>query len=220
MTEEDKQEQEETQEPAADEAGASDDVGEEAAEPAAPSAAAPDDTGAEGEDVGGDVPADAPAAAKPDAEAEEVPGPKQLRKAARAQASGPPKPPRSPEERAVERADRRRRAAASRRRWRASRRAKRGEPGQGTAPADRRPGSQKVRQGTVVSNKADKTITVRIEVARRHPTYEKVVRRSTTLHAHDEANEANEGDVVRVIESRPLSRSKRWRLVEVLERAR
>jgi small subunit ribosomal protein S17 len=72
----------------------------------------------------------------------------------------------------------------------------------------------------VVSNKADKTITVRIEVARRHPTYEKVVRRSTTLHAHDEANEANEGDVVRVIESRPLSRSKRWRLVEVLERAR
>ena len=77
-----------------------------------------------------------------------------------------------------------------------------------------------MRQGTVVSSKADKTITVRIEVVRRHPVYEKVVRRSATIHAHDESNAANAGDVVRVIESRPLSRTKRWRLVEVLERAR
>ena len=59
-----------------------------------------------------------------------------------------------------------------------------------------------------------------LEVARRHPTYEKVVRRTSKLHAHDEANQAQEGDVVRVVESRPLSRTKRWRLVEVLERAR
>jgi small subunit ribosomal protein S17 len=72
----------------------------------------------------------------------------------------------------------------------------------------------------VVSNKADKTITVRIEVARRHTTYEKVVRRSNTLHAHDEANQAQEGDIVRVVETRPLSRSKRWRLLEIVERAR
>ncbi|HEY5285768.1 MAG TPA: 30S ribosomal protein S17 [Solirubrobacteraceae bacterium] len=81
-------------------------------------------------------------------------------------------------------------------------------------------GARKVRQGVVVSDKADKTITVRIDVARRHRRYEKIVRSSNTLHAHDEKNEAHEGDVVRVIESRPLSRLKRWKLVDVLERAR
>jgi small subunit ribosomal protein S17 len=81
-------------------------------------------------------------------------------------------------------------------------------------------GSPKVRQGIVVSDKADKTITVRIDVARRHRRYEKIVRSSSTLHAHDENNDAHEGDVVRVIESRPLSRSKRWKLVDVMERAR
>ena len=81
-------------------------------------------------------------------------------------------------------------------------------------------GARKVRQGVVVSDKADKTITVRIDVARRHRRYEKIVRSSSTLHAHDENNEAHEGDVVRVIESRPLSRIKRWKLVDVLERAR
>jgi small subunit ribosomal protein S17 len=72
----------------------------------------------------------------------------------------------------------------------------------------------------VVSDKADKTITVRIDIARRHRKYQKIVRSSTTLHAHDERNEANAGDTVRVVESRPLSRTKRWRLVEVLERAK
>ena len=79
---------------------------------------------------------------------------------------------------------------------------------------------RKVRQGVVVSDKADKTITVRISSARRHRRYEKIVRSSRTLHAHDENNDAHEGDVVRLIESRPLSHTKRWRLVEVLERAR
>ncbi|WP_349260461.1 30S ribosomal protein S17 [Baekduia sp.] len=82
------------------------------------------------------------------------------------------------------------------------------------------PGSPKERLGTVTSNKADKTITVRIDVARRHRRYQKIVRSSTTLHAHDETNDANIGDVVRIIESRPLSATKRWRLVEVLERAK
>jgi small subunit ribosomal protein S17 len=77
-----------------------------------------------------------------------------------------------------------------------------------------------VRLGKVVSSKADKTITVRIEVARRHRRYQKIVRSSTTLHAHDERNDANEGDLVRVIEARPMSRTKRWRLVEILERAK
>ncbi|HEV7459685.1 MAG TPA: 30S ribosomal protein S17 [Solirubrobacteraceae bacterium] len=81
-------------------------------------------------------------------------------------------------------------------------------------------GRPKVRQGVVVSDKPDKTIVVRIDISRRHPRYEKIVRSSTTLHVHDESNDANAGDTVRVVESRPLSRTKRWRLVEVLERAR
>jgi small subunit ribosomal protein S17 len=85
------------------------------------------------------------------------------------------------------------------------------------APAE---GKRSVRQGIVVSDKADKTITVRIDFARRHRRYEKIVRSSSTLHAHDEQNDAHEGDTVRVIESRPLSKSKRWKLVDVLERAR
>ena len=79
---------------------------------------------------------------------------------------------------------------------------------------------RKVRVGVVVSDKADKTITVRIDVTRRHRMYKKIVRESSTLHAHDERNEAHAGDTVRVIESRPISRTKRWRLVEVVERAR
>ena len=81
-------------------------------------------------------------------------------------------------------------------------------------------GTRRVRQGIVVSDKAAKTITVRIDTARRHRRYEKIVRSSSTLHAHDENNDAHEGDTVRVIESRPLSRTKRWALVDVLERAR
>ena len=72
----------------------------------------------------------------------------------------------------------------------------------------------------VVSAAADKTITVRIDVTRRHRRYSKIVRTSSKLHAHDERNDANAGDTVIVRESRPLSRTKRWRLVEVLERAK
>ncbi|HEY5430067.1 MAG TPA: 30S ribosomal protein S17 [Solirubrobacteraceae bacterium] len=79
---------------------------------------------------------------------------------------------------------------------------------------------QKVRQGVVVSDKADKTITVRIDTARRHRRYAKVVRTSRTLHAHDESNDAHIGDTVSVREARPLSRLKRWRLVDVIERAK
>ena len=77
-----------------------------------------------------------------------------------------------------------------------------------------------MRLGKVVSDKADKTITVRIDIAKRHRRYRKIVRSSSTLHAHDERNDANEGDLVRVVECRPMSRTKRWRLVEILERAR
>ena len=79
---------------------------------------------------------------------------------------------------------------------------------------------RKTRQGIVTSDSRDRTITVRIDTSRRHPIYGKTVRQSTTLHAHDEENTAGVGDVVRVIESRPLSKQKRWRLVEIIEKAR
>ena len=79
---------------------------------------------------------------------------------------------------------------------------------------------RKVRQGVVVSDARDKTITVLLETARPHPVYKKTVRRSAKLHAHDERNEASVGDTVRVMETRPLSRQKRWRLVEIVQRAR
>ena len=132
---------------------------------------------------------------------------------------------RTPEERAAERAENRRRAAAARRAWRAKRRDKRRSSAAERdrtpqAPAREHGGRPRERSGVVVSDKADKTITVRIDTARIHRTYGKVVRESSTLHAHDERNEAHVGDTVRVVESRPLSRTKRWRLVQVLERAR
>jgi small subunit ribosomal protein S17 len=125
-----------------------------------------------------------------------------------------------------ERAEARKVKAAARSRYRANARAKRnekrGEPGPAktASPVEHGPGAPKERLGTVVSSKADKTITVRIDTARRHRRYQKIVRSSTTLHAHDENNDANAGDTVRIIESRPLSATKRWRLVEILERAK
>jgi small subunit ribosomal protein S17 len=131
------------------------------------------------------------------------------------------------EQRAAERAARREKNAKARRAYRAKQKTKRAERGPveaSTAPApearEHGPGRPKVRTGRVISAKPDKTITVRIDVTRRHQVYKKIVRSSTTLHVHDERNDANEGDLVRVVESRPLSRMKRWRLVEVLERSR
>ena len=85
-------------------------------------------------------------------------------------------------------------------------------PDRGTR--ERVAGSAKVRLGTVTSSKADKTITVRIDTARRHRKYEKIVRSSMKLHAHDESNDANEGDLVKVIECAAAVRHKRWRLDE------
>ena len=86
--------------------------------------------------------------------------------------------------------------------------------------AERERGRRKVRTGVVVSDGMDKTVVVRIDRAFRHPLYRKTVRRSKKLAAHDEANEAHVGDRVRVVETRPLSKSKRWRLVEIVERAK
>ena len=130
------------------------------------------------------------------------------------------KPQLSPEEWAAQREGARKARAAERRKEREAARAKKGEAKAGTPVAERTPNAAKVRQGIVVSDKGEKSITVRIDIARRHPTYEKVVRRSRTLHAHDERNEAGEGDVVRIVETRPLSKTKRWRLVEVVEKAK
>jgi small subunit ribosomal protein S17 len=86
-------------------------------------------------------------------------------------------------------------------------------------PVDKRP-KRRLKQGRVVSDKMDKTIVVLSETRVAHPVYGKIVRKSVKFKAHDEKNEAKAGDTVRIAESRPLSRDKRWRLVEVIERAK
>jgi ribosomal protein uS17 len=99
------------------------------------------------------------------------------------------------------------------------------------APATRKPivrlekpeherGRRQERQGTVVSDAMEKTIVVRVDVVKAHPRYKKVVRRSVKFHAHDETSQAKVGDVVRIVETRPLSKTKRWRLAEVVEAAK
>lgn len=79
---------------------------------------------------------------------------------------------------------------------------------------------RKTRTGKVTSNKMDKTIVVAIENHVKHPLYNKIVKRTYKLKAHDENNECNIGDTVKVMETRPLSKDKRWRLVEIIERAK
>ena len=81
-------------------------------------------------------------------------------------------------------------------------------------------GRRQERRGVVVSDAMDKTIVVKVDVIASHPRYKKVIRRSVKFHAHDERNEAKLGDVVRIVETRPLSATKRWRLAEILEQAR
>jgi len=179
-------------------------------------------------DAGAEQTQSAPAA-KADSEPAEQLSSKERRRRERSTHAGEARAARTAEERHAERVAKRRAKAVSRRSRRLQERAKANErrasggaPVQEPLPPVHAPveGSRKERQGVVVSDKADKTITVRIDVARRHRRYEKIVRSSGTLHAHDENNDAHEGDVVRVIESRPLSRTKRWKLVDVLERAR
>lgn len=80
--------------------------------------------------------------------------------------------------------------------------------------------NRKTRTGKVVSDKMDKTIVVAIETSVKHPLYKKIVKRTYKLKAHDENNECKTGDKVKVMETRPLSKDKRWRLVEVVEKAR
>jgi len=81
-------------------------------------------------------------------------------------------------------------------------------------------GRRQERQGIVVSDAMEKTIVVRVDVVKAHPRYKKVVRRSVKFHAHDESSQAKVGDIVRIVETRPLSKTKRWRLAEVVEAAK
>jgi len=89
-----------------------------------------------------------------------------------------------------------------------------------TPPSDAERGRRQERRGVVVSNAMDKTIVVKVDVIKSHPRYKKVVRRSVKFHAHDEQNAANVGDVVRIVETRPLSATKHWRLAEIVEVAK
>ncbi len=197
-----------------------------------PTSTPPADDAPEADDAQDDAPAEEPAAAEEPAEESAAPAAaaepvdegddlpwKERRRLERSRRPHEAGPALSPDERAAKRLADRKSAAATRRKTRAASKAKH-PAGTGTPVAEHEANAAKVRQGIVVSDKAEKTITVKIDIVRRHPTYEKVIRRSRTLHAHDEQNEAGEGDVVRVVETRPLSKTKRWRLVDVVEKAK
>jgi small subunit ribosomal protein S17 len=195
---------------------------EEAAEEAVPEAqAAPEEAPAEEPAAEEPAAEEAPPEEAP-AEPEERLSPKELRRRARSTHTGEAAPARTIEERAQARAEERKRKATHRRAYRLKQREKRAGQPRSEPPVQepKATAASKLRQGIVVSDKADKTITVRIDSARPHRMYKKIVRTTSTLHAHDENNDAHIGDTVRLVESRPLSRTKRWRLVEVLERAR
>ncbi len=180
------------------------------------------------EPVAEEAPAEEPAAAAPaqeeaPAEPEEQLSPKERRRRSRSAHSGEAGAPRTLEDRIAARAETRAKKARSRRAYRQkvkSRRETQAPVAETPADEPKTNPREKTRQGVVVSDRATKTITVRVDTARPHRRYGKIVRSSSTLHAHDEQGDAHVGDTVRVVESRPLSRTKRWRLVEVLERAR
>jgi small subunit ribosomal protein S17 len=205
-------------------------------------AAAGDTAQAAGDTAAGDDSSagETPAAAGDDATAGEAPaakpkaaprsgpsrGERLEAKCAERQAARGRRKPRTPEERDAERRERRAALAKQRRAYRERLKTKKAETRK-AAPApeadqasEHGPGRPKVRQGVVVSQKGEKTITVAIDVVKRHKRYHKILRSTVKLYAHDERNDAHEGDTVRVQECRPMSRTKRWRLVEVLERAK
>jgi small subunit ribosomal protein S17 len=105
-------------------------------------------------------------------------------------------------------------------------RVKRPAPSGERKPISREPkpehdrGRRQERRGVVVSDAMDKTIVVKVDTIRAHPRYKKVIRRSAKFHAHDEANTAKVGDLVRIVETRPLSKTKNWRLAEIVEAAK
>jgi small subunit ribosomal protein S17 len=160
------------------------------------------------------------------AEPEEVLAPKERRARKRAAKAPAASGPKTAEERNAERLAARAHKAKLRRNYRERAKtkaaaARKDQPAaEPDAAPEHGPGRAKVRQGVVVSDKADKTIIVRVDVTRRHRRYGKILRTSTKLHAHDERNDAGTGDTVRVVECRPMSRTKRWRLTDVLEKAK
>jgi small subunit ribosomal protein S17 len=206
-------------EAAAPEAAAEETPAAEAPAEEAPAEEAPAEPAAE-EAPAAEAPAEeapAPAAPKPEPVAQLTP--KERKLASRARRGQ--RRPATPEERDALRKEKAKARSRRRAQEREKAKATRGDTPAEQAPRkEHGPGRPKVRQGVVVSAKADKTITVRFESAKRHRKYQKIVRSSITLHAHDENNDAGAGDTVRVVESRPLSRTKRWRLVEILERAK
>src|SRR5439155_265254 len=177
-----------------------------AEEPAAEDEPAAEEPVAEAEEPAAEEPAaeepaaEEPAAEEPAAEAEPAPTPAQ--------------PARKPKRKRLPRSERHKHSKPARER-----------------PAERRPivrlpkpeharGRTQERRGVVVSSAMDKTIVVKVDTVKAHPRYKKVVRRSTKFHAHDEQNAAKVGDLVRIVETRPLSKSKNWRLAEVLQEAK
>ncbi len=161
--------------------------------------------------------AEEPPADEPAAEAEPAAGEEASVEEPAAEAEAPPAPPAAEpkkKRKRVSRADRRQRSKPKR-----------------DKPSERKPlvrlpkpdqmrGQRKERRGVVVSAVMDKTIVVRVDTVKPHPVYKKIVRRSTRLHAHDETNVAKLGDLVRLVETRPLSKTKSWRLAEILEEAK
>jgi len=187
-------------EPAAEETSpeaAVGDVGPHAEEaPAAPEAEAPV------EDAPAAVPAEAPAAPAAEAPAQDAPP------------AAPPGEPRKKKLKHVPRSERRKRSKPTREKP-ATR-----KPIVRLEKPEHEPGRRQERRGVVVSDAMEKTIVVKVESVRAHQRYKKVIRRSVKFHAHDEQNQAHIGDRVRIVETRPLSKTKRWRLAEVLEQAK
>jgi small subunit ribosomal protein S17 len=182
---------------------------------------APEEPAAEAEEAPAEEPAaeaEEPAAEEPPAEEAaaqvEEPAPEAEEPVAEAQEPAAAQPARKPKGKRLPRAQRHKHSKPKRER-----------------PAERRPivrlpkpehmrGRRQERRGVVVSSAMDKTIVVKVDTVKAHPRYKKVVRRSTKFHAHDEQNAANVGDLVRIVETRPLSKTKNWRLAEVLEEAK
>jgi small subunit ribosomal protein S17 len=217
MSEEEKEEVEETP---VEETPAEEPVAEEAPAEEAPAEEAPaEETPAE-EPVAEEAPPAEEEPAEPDPLGD-LPW-KERRRLLKSRESGKAGPTLTGEERDARRIEERKQKAKQRRKRRAEAKAEAPKgSGVGTQVSDKvRTGKPKERQGLVTSNKSDKTITVQIDSARRHPVYEKIVRQRHKIHVHDPQNEANEGDLVRVIETRKLSKTKHWRLLEVIEKAR
>jgi small subunit ribosomal protein S17 len=182
----------------------------EAEEPAAEEAAAEEEAPAEETPAEEEAPAEEPVAeAETDEPAAEAETDEPAAEEAAPQQSGP-----KPKRKRIPRSERHKHSKPKRER-----------------PAERRPivrlpkpeherGRRQERRGVVVSDAMDKTIVVKVDTVKAHPRYKKVVRRSTKFHAHDEQNAAKIGDRVRIVETRPLSKTKNWRLAEVLEVAK